>query len=337
MNKGQTTLALLFTLGIGYMVGKRFSWLQRKRIAGPRYLIINADDFGLSEGVTQGIIEAWKNGVVTSTSAMINIEGAAGRIAKAHRQYPRLPIGLHLNMTAGKPVLPPEKVPSLVNENGYFHSRFDIFNHLPDISLDEVKAEFYAQAELLRKTGITFDHIDYHQHMMVIHPPFYLLVCELAQAYNVPVRQPVPEQIYGHIKLKGTGMAGKSVSQTVKFLTQNPNTAFRLVPQVIPATYEKQALLLKTKGIKTTNWLVIALYERASVDNFISVLQQLPPGVSELVMHPGKLDEQLQMLGGNYIEQRVDELAMLTDTRTQKAMRDHQIIPVDFSFVQSVF
>src|SRR5690606_7724277 len=81
---------------------------------GRRVLIVNADDFGLSDGVTAGIVRAWREGVVTSTSAMINMDGAPERVAAARRSCPELPIGLHLNITAGRPVLPPEKVPTLV-------------------------------------------------------------------------------------------------------------------------------------------------------------------------------------------------------------------------------
>src|SRR5690606_4514223 len=53
-----------------------------------RILIVNADDLGLSDGVTAGIVKAWQEGVVTSTSALVNIEGAPERIARVHREHP---------------------------------------------------------------------------------------------------------------------------------------------------------------------------------------------------------------------------------------------------------
>ncbi|MFQ5578598.1 MAG: carbohydrate deacetylase, partial [Anaerolineae bacterium] len=304
-------------------------------ITGPRYLIINADDFGLSDGVTGGIIKAWQEGVVTSTSAMINIAGAPERIAAARAAHPNLPIGLHLNTTAGRPVLPPEQVPTLVDETGRFHNRFTVFQHLHKISLAELRAELHAQAERLLSTGVQFDHIDYHQHLMVMHTPFYPLVCELARRYQVPVRQPVPEAFYRHIRLKGRPGNGAVLQTVLEFATQYPNLAVRMVPSVMPATYKKQAALLDNEGIRTTNWLVTSLYDKATVDNFISVLRQLPPGVSEMVMHPAIPDEQLQLLGGNYIEQRADELAMLTDPRLRQAFKEYHVTPVDFSFVRT--
>jgi len=334
MKHVKTALALLAALGTGFWAGRRYARRSGGRVAGPRYLIVNADDFGLSDGVTACIIRAWQEGVVTSTSAIVNVEGAPERIAAAHAAYPDLPIGLHLNTTTGRPVLPPEKVPSLVDAEGRFHNRFTVFQHLHTISLAELRAELNAQAQLLLEAGVQFDHIDYHQHLMVLHTPFYPLVCELACKYRVPVRQPVPEAFYGQIKVKGKLGNGAIIQTALELATHYPDVAMRLVPAIIPATYKKQAALLQMEGIRTTNWLVTALYDRATVENFISVLRQLPPGVSEIVMHPAILDDQLQALGGGYVEQRADELAMLTDPRVRAAFEQYHITPVDFSFVQ---
>jgi len=334
MRRSKKYVAILAALGTGYLAGRYIKRQSKERVSGPRYLIINADDFGLSDGVTRGIIKAWKEGAVTSTSALVNIDGASQRIASAHKDYPELPIGLHLNVTTGRPVLPPEKVPSLVDERGFFHDRFTVFEHLPTISLDELRAELNAQAERLLSTGVAFDHIDYHQHLMVTHTPFYPLVTEMACKYGVPVRQPVPEHIYGQVRVRGASN-GAVLQTALKFATQYPNLAVRLVPTFIPSTYKRQAAFLQAQGIKTTNWLIVSLYDKASVENFVSVLRQLPPGVSEIVMHPGYVDEQLGALGGNYIQQRRHELSMLVNPRVQEALREYNVTPVDFSFVAS--
>ncbi len=328
-------IALTTALSAGYFIGKHFNQPSKKAVSGPRYLIINADDFGMSDGVTEGIIHAWQDGVVTNTSALINLDGAPKRIARAHAEYPDLPIGLHLNLTLGKPILPPEKVPTLVDDEGNFHDRFRIFEHLYDISVDELRAELFAQAEALLATGVTFDHIDYHQHLMVTHTPFYPLVCELARKYRVPVRQPVPESFYGQIKVRGKS-GGATMQTAMKFVTQYPWLLLRLVPGMVSSTYRHKAVLLDNAGIKTTNWLVMALYDKPSVANFISMMKQLPPGVSEVVVHPAVIDEQLKVMGGSYVRQRADELMMLTDPRVRIALEESRVELVDFSFVQTM-
>jgi len=188
-----------------------------------KYLIVNADDFGFTDGVTEGILRAWLEGIVTSTSAMINMPGAPKRITKAHQTYPELPIGLHLNITLGKPVLPAKDVPSLVDERGRFMPPMKLVERIQNVPLDELRAELYAQAELLLSTGVQFDHIDYHQMMVSMYTPFYPLVMQLAETYRVPVRNPVPISIYGHIKLKSGGGSSAAIHEMMKLGMRHPS------------------------------------------------------------------------------------------------------------------
>ena len=84
-------------------------------------LIINADDFGMSEGVTLGILKAHRDGVLRSTTLMVGMPFAA-QAAQMAKDYPDLHIGIHFTLTAGKPVSDPKEIPSLVDQDGYFHS-----------------------------------------------------------------------------------------------------------------------------------------------------------------------------------------------------------------------
>lgn len=68
-----------------------------------RVLIVNADDFGLSKGQNYGIVEAYRNGVVTSTTALVNGE-AIDHAAQLSRELPALGVGMHFVLTLGKPV-----------------------------------------------------------------------------------------------------------------------------------------------------------------------------------------------------------------------------------------
>jgi predicted glycoside hydrolase/deacetylase ChbG (UPF0249 family) len=85
-----------------------------------RSLILNADDYGLTRGVSQGIRYAFSCGVLSSATAMMNISGAARGLEIAKRDTPDLPIGVHLTLTVGKPLSPAEKVPTLVDGEGCF-------------------------------------------------------------------------------------------------------------------------------------------------------------------------------------------------------------------------
>src|SRR5262249_22987939 len=113
-----------------------------------RALIVNADEFGLTEHVNYGIVEAHQHGAVTSTTMLANMwafDHAAG-LARAH---PTLAVGVHLNLTHGRPVLPPARVPTLVDQDGHFYRRSPFIRRLlrREVRIDEVIAECRAQIE----------------------------------------------------------------------------------------------------------------------------------------------------------------------------------------------
>jgi hypothetical protein len=317
-------------LGAGFVAGKWFSSSPPEHIGGPRYLIVNADDFGLTDGVTEGIVQSWRDGVTTSTSAMINMEGAPQRLARVRAQYPQLPIGLHLNITGGRPVLPPKQVPTLVDANGEFYSNTAILEHLPDISLDELRAELHAQAELFVATAGRFDHLDYHHHMVALYTPFYPIVRALAKEYGVPVRQPVPESVYGQIKLGSGGGSGEAIKQMIHFGLHHPRLAWQLMRSIGPRQFKRQAAQLDEENIPTPNWFIDRYFANASVENFVSMLRQLPPGVSEVMVHPGNADSQLSTAE---TRRRQSELQVLIDPRVREALTKNNVKLVDFSFL----
>jgi predicted glycoside hydrolase/deacetylase ChbG (UPF0249 family) len=177
---------------------------------------------------------------------------------------------------------------------------------------------------------VKFDHIDYHNHMLVLYTPFYPLVIELAQEYQVPVRQPVPESVYGQIQISGGSGSAAAMQEMIAFGMQHPQLAMRMMPDMTPDAFKKQAAHLDTLGIPTTNWFVDAFYNNASTANMISILGQLPPGVSEMMVHPGLADP--GMNDPSVYTDRSEELGVLTDPAVRAALKANQIQPIDFSF-----
>lgn len=146
-------------------------------------LVINADDFGLTEGVCSGIVRAIYSGGVTATTAMVCVPGAVERL---RRWAPEIPgrIGAHLQLTSGKPVLLPELVSSLVGADGSFPSRR---KDVQAPRTEEILSEWRAQIELLLSVGIQPTHLDSHHH---IHssPAAFPAFCEIAKQYGFPAR-----------------------------------------------------------------------------------------------------------------------------------------------------
>src|SRR6478609_1032650 len=96
----------------------------------PTTLIINGDDFGYSDTINAAIVRCHDEGVLRSTSLLVNCPATRSALALA-RSRPGLGLGLHVNLTEGVPVLPPCEVPSLVDRRGRFRSLGQQLGGLP--------------------------------------------------------------------------------------------------------------------------------------------------------------------------------------------------------------
>ncbi len=127
-------------------------------------LIVNSDDFGLTEGVNYGVIKALQKGVLRSTTAMVNMPAIehAANLAKAN---PELGVGLHLVLTAGFPLLKDHK--TIVDDNGHFLKN-SVLN-ASEIDAEEVYREYKAQMErFIEVFGRKPTHIDGHHHTQAL-------------------------------------------------------------------------------------------------------------------------------------------------------------------------
>lgn len=156
----------------------------------PKYLIINSDDFGISEGVSRGILEAYHKGIVTSTTAMVNMPAAEAAIKEAQQSAPELGLGLHLTLSFGKPVSQPETVPSLVTEAGTFVSTYDdLITKMPSFTAEDLECELTAQLERFREiAGKLPDHLDSHHGSTYYHPAAFDVMVRLAKEHDLPIR-----------------------------------------------------------------------------------------------------------------------------------------------------
>jgi predicted glycoside hydrolase/deacetylase ChbG (UPF0249 family) len=151
-----------------------------------RALIVNADDFGLTAGVSRGILDAHRRGIVTSTTAMANLPPQPDLDAEA-AGLEALGIGLHVNLTWGSPVSPPASVASLVGTDGRFGR--DLARLEAQAVSDEVRREVEAQVEAFtRQFGRPPTHLDSHHHAHRLVPRVAEAVATVALAGRLPVR-----------------------------------------------------------------------------------------------------------------------------------------------------
>jgi len=151
-----------------------------------KQLIINADDFGMCEGNSIGILLAHKNGMVTSTTCMMNMPYARFALEQA-KHFPHLGVGVHLVLTVGKPLI--EGAKSYTDQNGNFIRPKDYPDGNPHADEEELYNEWKAQIDkFIEITGHKPTHLDSHHHVHLL--PWHLAVTKrLADEYDLPIRQ----------------------------------------------------------------------------------------------------------------------------------------------------
>ena len=281
-----------------------------------RRLIVNADDFGLTQGVNRAIVEAHTRGIVTSTTLMAS-SSAFDDAVRLAQSNPQLTVGCHVVLVDGAPVLNPAQVPTLINgpkgELAQSLGNFAARAVLGRIDPDQVEAEVTAQIRKLQTAGIVVSHLDTHKHTHLF-PQIQRPLLRAARACGVPgVRNPFGRvafrliadrpnlwKRYGQLRLLNT-LAGKfrrSVAEAGMVTTDG------------------------SLGVVATG----ALDERL----FRLVLDNLPEGAWEFVCHPGYNDPDLDRVRTRLRQSRELELRLLTDAATRELLDRNQVELIAF-------
>jgi predicted glycoside hydrolase/deacetylase ChbG (UPF0249 family) len=153
-----------------------------------RLLIVNADDLGRTAGINEGIFAAHRDGIVSSATLMVAYPAAA-LAAAALAEHPELGVGLHVQLTGGRPTLPGERVPSLVDEEGRLPRNPE---RIAGFDPADVLAEVENQLErFLALVGRPPTHLDSHHHSHRLPVVLEALV-EVARRHRLPVRNSSP-------------------------------------------------------------------------------------------------------------------------------------------------
>jgi len=234
----------------------------QERLGHPRdarLLIVHADDLGVTHSVNAATIRALETGLVNSASLMPATPWFP-EIAAYGREHPDADLGLHLALPSERtfyrwgPVASRERVPTLLDAAGYLHQNW---TDATSIAPSEVEIELRAQIERALALGVKPTHLDSHQNRLYqTSQPLFEVFRRVARAYGLPML--LPREWFATWSYLGEGLAPDDV--------------------VI------ERVLTITPDVPAEGW---AAFYRDGVDS-------LPPGVTELVIHPAFDDEEMR-------------------------------------------
>lgn len=239
-------------------------------------LIINADDLGVCESTNLAVARAHAQGILNSASLMASAPAFEHALEHVIRPNPRLQIGLHLALTLGRSLLPPEQIPALVDKTGRFCLGFGGVWKKAALGGSEIRRqiedELDAQFRRAIQAGVDLRHVDGHRHFHMI-PPIFAIVAKLARKHGCPT-----------IRL--------SVEPSPKLLTALRERGLTTILRNLP----KQILLAHWArrnrphlGDLATADQVFGIVDSGCMDEFAlrRILQALPAGTTEIITHPG--------------------------------------------------
>ena len=159
-----------------------------------RRLIVTVDDFGLAIPVNEAVERGHREGIVTAASLMVAEQAAPDAVARA-KNNPTLGVGLHVVVVAGRPVLPPERIPDLVGRDGLLSSKLahaGVRYFFRRAAQRQLEAEIRAQFAAFAATGLPFDHVNAQCHYH-LHPTVLGLILKVARDYGSPPMR-IPEE-----------------------------------------------------------------------------------------------------------------------------------------------
>lgn len=235
-------------------------------------LIINADDFGLSKGANRGIVKAWREGILTSTSLMVG--GAAfDEAVSIAAENPGLQVGLHLTLVQGRAVLEQGGLPPLT-EDGCNFGNDPVLAGMRYYFLKPLRKKLYREIEAqivkCRDAGVKLTHVDGHLNIHM-HPVVFDILCELMPKYEIRSFRLSRENLRANLAVDRERIVGKCADA---FIFDRLAKRCRGYLDRLGIGYAGEVKGLLNSGRMTEEYLLQAL-------------ESVGDGLTEIYFHPG--------------------------------------------------
>ncbi len=260
-------------------------------------LLVNADDAGLHPDANSAIIDAMRDGLVTSTTVMAPCPGFDDFVERSAGLG--LDVGIHLTHTNEwkswnwTPRLPADQVPGLYDERGFMHR--DIFGVLCHASPRAVYREAVAQIEHARSRNLEFNHIDSHMGTMQYFPHYYFAYLLVAKKYDLPLRMP-----------------------SRAFLSK----CWMSVLSDIAIFW----------GLESPDALIMPKYSgyESVKDYYLELIPQLKPGVTEVYIHPSLATDAMRGITGSWNKRYQEYRVFYDDPEIRELLKKHQVYLIGY-------
>lgn len=276
-------------------------------------LVLNADDFGLTLGVNEGIIRAHREGILTSTTLMANAPAFEDAVRRAHENS-SLGVGVHLVLIGGPPVASRAEVASLLDSEGQLPQSLPNFVARVTsgaIRQEHIEKELHAQIEKVRAAGISPTHVDSHKHTHA-HPRVMEAVGRVAQSCGISrIRKPVEDLRDSWNSTRD--QRGASM----------PQLAAAAAAQIASRSFDA---ICRRYGLRSPNRF-LGLARTGSIDAAAlrSLIDTLSDGTTEIMLHPGICDADLAQTGSRLQMHRQTELEALIAPQIKEIVAERGI------------
>jgi chitin disaccharide deacetylase len=267
-------LWLQILVGAYVVVGAVSSPTAGAEADGKRYVIIHADDAGMSHSVNRATIAAMEQGIVSSASIMVPCPWFK-EIAAYAKAHPERDFGVHLALNSEwdnyrwGPVAGKDRVPTLVDKEGYLWD--NVAEVVANAKTSDVGIELRAQVQRALDFGVPLTHLDTHMGALVSRPDLIEAYVNVGIEFNLPV-----------------------------FMLRDPGN--EVIDDQVRARAQQLIKRMDSRNLPVLDYLT-QLYTKGSFEEkraqYLDAIAKSKPGVQYLILHCGYDDDELRAITGS--------------------------------------